>query len=704
MKKVVYFIAVFSGCIHLSLYPQAVARFSAPDTICQNIPFTISNQSTGVINNDYYWNFATGNLVDRPNSSLSVNLGVLDTNSNGGGPMRLSLAQDGNSYYLFYTAYGNGTANIIRVKFNGSYMDPNPVVDSITNTMLGGKYIYSDQGISIKYDSTVNKWFGFYVSNGGRPIGSGVNLVGEVYRLDFGNSLDNSPAVSIVDTNMMHISFGKGVEIVRDNAADKWYVFVGMEDHWFKGPKPWGFARYEFNHTLGDPNPVYTKIDETMLGAPPGQIGVLMNAPEATHTLRDKDGNWYTLVLNTGGSYFTRVFWGSSLSSNTPTGEKLAPLAGVASPYDFQLVADCDRFYAPIISGSSSNGLSVARFDSLNSTPVSFNFGNVAGFSSSNGISTTYRMGDTIVCFVGNAGNRTISRIVFVSDVNPDIPTPVPPNNPAPTITYRDTGTYQIRLAINGASNPSLQSSYCKMVKVISPPLPLPPDTAYCYNGSGITLVADRRFSNYTWLPDSTTGISFVTSSEAGSHQYRLRLDSTRSNGCIMRDTFNLTIYPNPSVSTTQPFYMQVVIHADSGNAPYEYAINNPPFRSDSVFRDLYPGTYQAMVRDSRGCVGSAEVVIQRIDIQVPNYFTPNGDGTNDLWYLRGIDNFPKAVIKIYDRYGVLLASYTGADFESRGGWDGFYEGKPMPSDDYWYYIDLKDGRKPYTGHVTLKR
>jgi len=88
------------------------------------------------------------------------------------------------------------------------------------------------------------------------------------------------------------------------------------------------------------------------------------------------------------------------------------------------------------------------------------------------------------------------------------------------------------------------------------------------------------------------------------------------------------------------------------------------------------------------------------IDIEVSPFITPNGDGENDRFKIIGIERFPDSIIKIYDRYGKLLAKY----FASDDPWDGTYLGKPMPTDDYWYVIELVNVKKSLKGHVTLKR
>ncbi len=83
------------------------------------------------------------------------------------------------------------------------------------------------------------------------------------------------------------------------------------------------------------------------------------------------------------------------------------------------------------------------------------------------------------------------------------------------------------------------------------------------------------------------------------------------------------------------------------------------------------------------------------------NFFTPNGDGINDQWFLES-ENDCEYFTKIFDRYGKLIAVLT----PENPTWDGRYMGKLMPADDYWYSVEYTSGSDStiYRFHFTLKR
>ena len=105
------------------------------------------------------------------------------------------------------------------------------------------------------------------------------------------------------------------------------------------------------------------------------------------------------------------------------------------------------------------------------------------------------------------------------------------------------------------------------------------------------------------------------------------------------------------------------------------------------------------MVKDIKNNCGIAEQTISVIGF--PNFFTPNNDGFNDFWQVNGVNEIFQADAEIYifDRYGKLLTRIN----PTGPGWDGTYNGIPVPTNDYWFMVTLEDGRV-YKNNFTLKR
>jgi gliding motility-associated-like protein len=107
------------------------------------------------------------------------------------------------------------------------------------------------------------------------------------------------------------------------------------------------------------------------------------------------------------------------------------------------------------------------------------------------------------------------------------------------------------------------------------------------------------------------------------------------------------------------------------------------------------------MVRDKNGHCDPAP--INAVIINYPKFFTPNGDGFNETWNIPHLlSTNPNAPIFIFDRYGKLLKEISPAT----GGWNGTYNGQPLPSTDYWFTVDYdeKGTSKVFKSHFSLKR
>ena len=136
----------------------------------------------------------------------------------------------------------------------------------------------------------------------------------------------------------------------------------------------------------------------------------------------------------------------------------------------------------------------------------------------------------------------------------------------------------------------------------------------------------------------------------------------------------------------------------------YEYALNGGPFQDSPIFLDVPPGENTVVVND-KNCPFATDP-IPFLVVGYPKFFTPNGDGANDTWNIAGIETLTEPAVFIFDRYGKLLKQLD----ETSTGWDGTFNGRPMPSSDYWFrleYIAREDGRpvaKVLRSHFALKR
>ena len=99
--------------------------------------------------------------------------------------------------------------------------------------------------------------------------------------------------------------------------------------------------------------------------------------------------------------------------------------------------------------------------------------------------------------------------------------------------------------------------------------------------------------------------------------------------------------------------------------------------------------------KSSNNCIETKKIYLYK---DLPNLLTPNGDGKNDVWNLSYINDLVH--VKIFNRLGRIV-------FEANKDnqpiiWDGKYQLRNLPSDTYWYIIDLENGKK-IQGSILIK-
>lgn len=118
---------------------------------------------------------------------------------------------------------------------------------------------------------------------------------------------------------------------------------------------------------------------------------------------------------------------------------------------------------------------------------------------------------------------------------------------------------------------------------------------------------------------------------------------------------------------------------------------------AEPVATPLADITYMLTVANAEGCMATDDISITLKELFIPTGFTPDGDGTNDLWEIPALENFSEAAIRVYDRGGRLVFSGGPGNF-----WDGRYNGSKSPAGTYFYMIDLGNGMEMLRGEVSI--
>ena len=229
-------------------------------------------------------------------------------------------------------------------------------------------------------------------------------------------------------------------------------------------------------------------------------------------------------------------------------------------------------------------------------------------------------------------------------------------------------------------------------------------DTDICAGESSLLSVNNApEGSTYSWngggTEDQTSSKLSVSPNE--STEYNV----TASKGhCSSKMSLKVHVHEIPALEVVleiaeDGIQRNLLAQAEGGSSPYTYTLDNFLSNDDGRFDNVGGGYHQISLVDYYGCSTDTTVSVT-IPLVPDKFFTPNGDGNNDLWQIRNIESVP-AYVYIYDRFDRKVAEYTPGSFT---GWDGIYNGHQLPSADYWYVIREAATGKTLKGHFTLHR
>ena len=226
----------------------------------------------------------------------------------------------------------------------------------------------------------------------------------------------------------------------------------------------------------------------------------------------------------------------------------------------------------------------------------------------------------------------------------------------------------------------------------------------------------------YHWFEDgvevgvSTTNTYTITQplNDTTSSMFTVEMVNMTTLGCSQSATNFEVIQSGPAsipvgtagYTVTNAFAQNQTITVEiEGYGTYQYSLDQGPRQDSTVFENVALGEHTITIWDTEGGLEYSCDSVILYDVQIidyPHYFTPNGDGIHDTWNIFGLSGQPNAKIYIFDRYGKLLKQIS-----SKGqGWDGTFNGKLLPSTDYWFTVDFMETSKAkqFKAHFSLKR
>ena len=264
--------------------------------------------------------------------------------------------------------------------------------------------------------------------------------------------------------------------------------------------------------------------------------------------------------------------------------------------------------------------------------------------------------------------------------------TPIATGNNFTTPILTSNTTYFVEANNNNCTSPRDQ------ITVVINPIPILPSDAIISICEGDSILLDSGITAplYLWSSGETT--QAITVNLQG--QYNVVV--TNSFNCSSTRNFDVTVNSSPVISEIITNQTTATIETiNSGN--FQYSINGIDFQNSNQFENLQGGIYTAYVSEGNGCgIDQKPFVI----ISYPAFFTPNGDTINDTWSVKGAFNFSTAEVSIFDRFGKLITILNATN----PFWDGTFNGKVLPSTDYWFVAKINETLPLKKGHFSLKR
>ncbi len=284
--------------------------------------------------------------------------------------------------------------------------------------------------------------------------------------------------------------------------------------------------------------------------------------------------------------------------------------------------------------------------------------------------------------------------------------------------TETSQSSYQIQNLFAGYYNVSLtDANGCNMVTPVEVEQPdralganMAKTNVSCYGEddgeiSAMAFGGTQPYS-YVWSQDNVISTS-PSVSNLGEGFYHLEIHD--ANSCAFDTTMMIQ---EPSQILVSHIVMHpscignndgsIELEVTGGVEPYAYIWDDVPTSLPYLSR-LYEGSVNVTVRDATNCfvnLGAVTLVdIPEECLRIPDAFTPNGDDTNDTWVIENIDNFPNAVVTIYNRWGQVV--YVGKQGDEA--WDGTdMDGKMVATGSFLYLLKLYNGTEPLAGIVSV--
>ena len=282
---------------------------------------------------------------------------------------------------------------------------------------------------------------------------------------------------------------------------------------------------------------------------------------------------------------------------------------------------------------------------------------------------------------------------------------------PTPTV-LTVTGTLTPLTTVYGTASPA--ESFTVSCTTVGAQILITPPPGFEVSSDGTTFSSTITVTSTTSNSPITIFIRLVSSTHFGTYSGNVTISNSNATGVtISMPESNVT--PAPLTITadnkTRPFGADnpalTVSYSGFLNKDGPAQLTSLPVATTTATAASAVGQYAINVdgADSPDYtitnIAGILTITPSLSLQdIPNTFTPNGDGRNDTWVIKGLEYYPRATVNIFNRWGQKLYYSVGYPIP----WNGTYHGKALPSGTYYYIIDPKTGQPVIAGWVAIVR
>ena len=276
------------------------------------------------------------------------------------------------------------------------------------------------------------------------------------------------------------------------------------------------------------------------------------------------------------------------------------------------------------------------------------------------------------------------------------------------SVLFPDTGQALVEVIVSDLTTSCFSQAEISLLVLNAPEAYAGADLSVC-QGSSVQLQAFGG-TTYSWTPPAGLSDPDIANPLASPVSTTSYIVEVANGSCTDVDTVLVTVYPIPAVDAGSDVYISedsCVVLAGSGIGSVLWTPAYGLSESTTLTPTACPDTtvtYYLTVTGAGGCFATDSVTVyvsaSGDELVFPNTFTPNADGTNDIWHISGLEQYPDHRLTVFNRWGNQV--FDAEPYENN--WDGTSLGRELPDGTYFFVFDKGNGEELLKGFLMIIR